>query len=146
MMGLLGLPLDQIVFATHHISRFERIVYHDQPSFSHLRHWRPTATPTATLTHQQQQQFYVEVRRNPGCFPAAAYASAVVRALSYPQRFKRIRESRRSPSDFYTSAPALFGLCPVLWGSWRETSCCFLRLKKQTPTRVRTQLAGWGSS
>ena len=74
----------------------------------------PTATPTATLTHQQQQQFCVEARRNPGCVPAAAYASAVVHALAYPQRFKGIRESRRSPSDVCTSAPTLFGLRPVL--------------------------------
>ena len=31
-----------------------------------------TATPTGTLTRQQQQQFCVDPRRNPGCVPAAA--------------------------------------------------------------------------
>ena len=51
--------------------------------------------PQQRSRESKSKQFCVESRRNPGCVPAAAYASVVVHALAYLQRFKGIRESRR---------------------------------------------------
>ena len=48
------------------------------------------------LAHQQQQQFCVEARRNPGCVPAAVYASAVV---THFLTCRRVRECGSSGAD-----------------------------------------------